>query len=236
MLDWPDRPFGQGVPPRRATPGTKRAPALDALRETAELIAVVGGPAAPVDPPVAAGSDAGGDGAGGNMSFLDHLDELRRRLITSLISIVVGSLICFALIRPIFDFIMQPLTAVLEEGASLIYTSAPEYFFLDLKMAVLAGVLLASPVVMSQLWLFVAPGLYAYEKKFAIPFVTLASAFFIAGALFGHYIVFRVAWGFFANYGTESVYVTFMPKLQDAFALYVPRAAGAAAAQPPGIT
>jgi sec-independent protein translocase protein TatC len=174
-----------------------------------------------VDPPVAAGSDAGGDGAGGKMSFLDHLDELRRRLITSLVSIVVGSLICFAFIRPIFDFIMQPLTAVLEEGASLIYTSAPEYFFLDLKMAVLAGVLLASPVVMSQLWLFVAPGLYAYEKKFAIPFVTLASAFFIAGALFGHYVVFRVAWGFFANYGAESVYVTFMPKLQDAFALYV---------------
>ena len=221
MLDWPDRPFGQGVPPRPATPGTKRAPVLSALQETAELLALVGGPAAPVGPPVAAGSDAGGDGAGGQMSFLDHLDELRRRLITSLISIVVGSLLCFAFIRPIFDFIMQPLTAVLEEGASLIYTSAPEYFFLDLKIAVLAGVLVASPVVMSQLWLFVAPGLYAYEKKFAIPFVTLASAFFIAGALFGHYVVFRVAWGFFANYGIESVYVTFLPQLRDAFALYV---------------
>ena len=180
------------------------------------------GPSGPVDPPdEEEDEDDEDDGAGGKMSFLEHLDELRRRLITSLVSLFVGFLVCFALIGPIFDFIMEPLSSVLEEDATLIYTNAPEYFFLTLKMAALAGLLLATPIVMSQLWLFIAPGLYAHEKKFAIPFVALASMFFIGGALFGHYILFRVAWGFFAGYGADSEYVTFMPRLQEAFSLYV---------------
>ena len=72
---------------------------------------------------------------------------------------------------------------------------------------------------MSQVWLFIAPGLYAHEKKFAIPFVVFASVFFVGGTLFGHYILFQVAWGFFANFGAENEYVAFTPRLQDAFGL-----------------
>ena len=87
--------------------------------------------------------------------------------------------------------------------------------------AALAGLILATPVAMSQVWLFIAPGLYAQEKKFAIPFVVFASFFFIAGTLFGHYILLQVAWAFFAGFGAENEYVAFTPRLQDAFSPYV---------------
>ena len=160
-----------------------------------------------------------GDGVVGKMSFLDHLDELRHRLVVSFSSLLVGVLICFGFIDPIFDFIMEPLTDVLPEGGTLVYTEPAEAFFLNIKMAALAGLLLATPVIMSQLWLFVAPGLYAHEKKFAYPFVGLASGFFIGGALFAHYILFPIAWGFFAGFGSD--YMAFMPRIQPAFTLYV---------------
>ena len=181
-----------------------------------------GGPSGPGEPPVDdEEEDDDEDGGGGKMSFLDHLDELRTRLITSFLAIAGGFLVCFAFIAPIFDFIMEPLAAVLEEGVRMIYTNAPEYFFLQLKMAALVGLIVATPVVMSQVWLFIAPGLYAHEKKFAIPFVAFASFFFIGGTLFGHYILFQVAWAFFAGFGAENEYVEFTPRLQDAFSLYV---------------
>ena len=190
--------------------------------EPAAALPSTGGPSGPRGPPVD-GEDAEDDedGAGGKMSFLDHLDELRTRLMLSFGALAVGFVVCFGFIAPIFDFIMEPLAAVLEDGVRMIYTSAPEYFFLELKMAALAGLILATPVVMSQVWLFIAPGLYAHEKRFAIPFVVFASVFFIGGTLFGHYILFQVAWGFFANFGAENEYVAFTPRLQDAFGLYV---------------
>ncbi len=179
-----------------------------------------GGPPPP-DPPAPEPDEDDGDGTDGKMSFLDHLDELRRRLIRSFIALGVGLLICLGFIDPIFDFIMEPLAAVLPEGDTLIYTDATEAFFLRLKMAALVGLVLATPVVMTQLWLFIAPGLYAHEKKFAIPFVALATVFFVGGVVFGHYILFPVAWGFFASFGAADEYVAFMPRLQPAFALYV---------------
>ena len=159
------------------------------------------------------------DGAGGKMSFLDHLDELRRRLIISFAALFGGLLLGLGFIGLIFDFIMEPLTRVLPEGGTLVYTEPTEAFFLNIKMAALAGLILSTPVIMSQLWLFVAPGLYAHEKKFAIPFVALATGFFLGGALFAHYILFPIAWGFFASFGSE--YMAFMPRIQPAFTLYV---------------
>ncbi len=159
------------------------------------------------------------DEAGGKMSFLDHLDELRKRLVVSTVALVVGVLICFGFIGYIFDFIMEPLTDVLPDGGTLVFTEPTEAFFLNIKMAALAGLMLATPVILWQVWLFVAPGLYANEKKFAIPFVVLATGFFIGGALFAHYILFPVAWRFFASYG--SAILAFMPRIQPAFSLYV---------------
>ena len=210
-----------------AEPAVESPSASEAAAEPAEApaarpaVAAPAGPAGPGEPPVDDEEGDEEDGAGGKMSFLDHLDELRTRLITAFVALAAGFLVCWGFIAPIFDFIMEPLAAVLEEGVRMIYTSAPEYFFLQLKMAALAGLILATPVVMSQVWLFIAPGLYAHEKKFAIPFVVFASFFFITGTLFGHYILFQVAWAFFAGFGAENEYVAFTPRLQDAFSLYV---------------
>lgn len=213
----PSSESGTAEPPSASETASEPAEA-PAARPAAPAPA---GPGGPGEPPVDDEEGDEEDGAGGKMSFLDHLDELRTRLITAFVALAAGFLVCWGFIAPIFDFIMEPLAAVLEDGVRMIYTSAPEYFFLQLKMAALAGLILATPVVMSQVWLFIAPGLYAHEKKFAIPFVVFASFFFITGTLFGHYILFQVAWAFFAGFGAENEYVAFTPRLQDAFSLYV---------------
>lgn len=155
---------------------------------------------------------------GGRMSFLDHLEELRKRLVRSLLAVVAGFLAAFAFIERIFGFIMRPLQAVLPDGGKLVYTEPAEAFLLYMKVAALVGLLLATPVVLYQVWMFVAPGLYAHEKRFAIPFVFFATAFFIAGAAFSHYMVFPWAWQFFAGFTTD--YMQFMPRIQPVFSLY----------------
>ena len=155
---------------------------------------------------------------GGKMSFLEHLDELRQRLIVSIIAVVVGFLIAFLFIDHIFAFVMRPLQEILPSGGRLIYTEATEAFMLQLKMAALAGVVLAAPVIMWQLWLFIAPGLYSREKRFALPFVLFSSVFFVGGVAFSHYVVFPAAWKFFASFNND--YLEFMPKVSEAFGLY----------------
>ena len=86
------------------------------------------------------------------------------------------------------------MQALLPAGQTLIYTEPTEAFMLYIKIALMAGLILASPVVMPQVWLFIAPGLYAHEKKLAIPFVVMSSVFFVAGAAFSHYVVFPLVW------------------------------------------
>ncbi len=152
------------------------------------------------------------------MSFLEHLDELRKRLIVSVVAIAVGFSICIFFIDKIFAFIMRPLLTVLPKGGHFIYTEPAEMFMLQLKGAALAGLVLATPVVLYQLWLFIAPGLYAHEKKFAIPFVFMATFFFVAGVLFSHFIAFPWTWAFFASFSTD--YVDFMPKVSPVFSFY----------------
>src|SRR4030095_10233272 len=92
----------------------------------------------------------------GKMSFLDHLDELRRRIIISLVATLVGLGIALFFMGPLFQFIFQPMQALLPAGQTLIYTDPSEAFFLQIKIALMAGLILASPVVASQLWLFIA--------------------------------------------------------------------------------
>ena len=113
------------------------------------------------------------------MSFLEHLDELRRRLIISLIAVLVAFGLCFTFAQQIFDFLMGPLRSALPPGGELIATAVPEIFLLYLKMAFFAGIFLASPVVLTQVWLFVAPGLYRRERKYAVPFVVFGTGFFL---------------------------------------------------------
>ena len=153
------------------------------------------------------------------MSFLDHLDELRRRIIYAAISLGVGFVIAFVFIQQIFDFIMRPLQQMLPAGATLVYTDPTEAFMLYIKIALIGGLMIASPAVMAQVWLFIAPGLYAHEKKWAIPFIVMSSVFFIAGAAFSHYVVFPLTWRFFASFTTDIL--TFMPRIEPAFSIYL---------------
>ena len=171
----------------------------------------------PLDDPLE--EDEFGSGGGGRMSFLDHLDELRKRLTISISAVFVGFLLAFTVIVPITAFVMRPLRATLPEGGEFIYTEPTEAFFLYIKVAALVGFIAAIPVVLWQFWLFVAPGLYSNEKRFAIPFVTLSTVFFVGGCLFSHYLLFPVAWRFLAGFSTD--YMTFMPRIQPTFALYV---------------
>ena len=153
------------------------------------------------------------------MSFLEHLDELRKRIINAAISIFVGFVIAFFFHQQLFDFVMRPLEAGLADGQKLIYTDPTEAFILHLQIAAIAGLVIALPLVMAQVWLFVAPGLSAHEKKMAIPFVVMSSVFFVAGAAFAHYIVFPLTWAFFVSFTTD--YLTFMPRIEPAFGLYI---------------
>ena len=156
---------------------------------------------------------------GGKMSFLDHLDELRRRIIYAALALFVGFVVAFFFIGDIFDFIMRPLQQMLPPGGTLVYTDPTEAFLLNIKIALIAGLILASPAVFLQVWLFVAPGLYSHEKKWAIPFVVMSSVFFVAGAAFSHYVVFPLTWRFFVSFTNDIL--TFMPRIEPAFSLYL---------------
>jgi sec-independent protein translocase protein TatC len=158
------------------------------------------------------------DDSGGKMSFLDHLDELRRRLVASAISLACGTLVAFAFINRIFDFIMRPLAEKLPPGSKLTAIEPTEPFMMYVKIALLSGVVISAPLIMWQLWLFIAPGLYIHEKRYAAPFVILASLFFVAGAAFSHYFLFPVAWVFLAGFAPD--YMMFTPRIEAVFSLY----------------
>jgi sec-independent protein translocase protein TatC len=139
------------------------------------------------------------------MTFLEHLDELRRRIIRAVLGLFVAFVLCFTFSTQIFEFLMGPLQSVLPPGGELIATAVPEIFVLHLKMSFFVAIFLASPVWLSQVWLFIAPGLYENEKKFAVPFILFGSFFFIAGAVFAHYVMFPIAVEFFSTFGSQDV-------------------------------
>jgi len=154
----------------------------------------------------------------GKMSFLEHLDELRKRIVRSCLAIAFGVLATFYWIQPIFNFILAPTRKALPPGVKLIYTEPGEAFSLYITVALIAGVVVAAPFIMYQVWMFIAPGLYSNEKRLAIPFVVFTTAGFVFGAAFNHYIAFPFMMAFFASFNT--VDLAFMPKLEEVFGLY----------------
>jgi sec-independent protein translocase protein TatC len=152
------------------------------------------------------------------MSFLEHLDELRKRLIHCVYGLVAGCTIAFFFAGRIQEFIFVPLYQQLG-GETFIYTRGFEPFMLTMKTGALGGLILASPYVIYQFWLFIAPGLYSHEKRFAIPFVLFSTTFFLLGAAFSHYVAFPWTWKFFLGWTTS--YMRFLPNIGDAFSLYV---------------
>jgi sec-independent protein translocase protein TatC len=165
------------------------------------------------------------DDSGSKMSFLEHLDELRKRLIYIVYSLIAGCVIAGIFIQKIFDFIMRPMQKVLPPGGHLQFTSGSEPFMLWIKIGFLAGIFIASPLILWQVWKFIAPGLYSHEKKYAIPFVLMSTIFFVIGGLFAHYIAFPTTWAFFASFATD--YMQFVPKIDEAFSLYAKMILGA---------
>ncbi len=155
----------------------------------------------------------------GKMSFLEHLDELRRRIIWSCVSLGVGLVPAVVFIQQIFDFVMKPMQQMLPAGQKLIYTDPSEAFILQIQIALIAAAIIAAPLVFAQVWLFIAPGLYSHEKKWAIPFIIMTTVFFVMGAAFSHYVVFPIVWKFFMSQTTD--YLTFMPRIEPAFSMYM---------------
>jgi len=154
----------------------------------------------------------------GKMSFLEHLDELRKRIVRSCLAIAFGVLATFYWIQPIFNYILAPTRRALPPGVKLIYTEPGEAFSLYITVALIAGVVVAAPYIMYQVWMFIAPGLYSNEKRLAIPFVLFTTLGFVLGAAFNHYIAFPFMMAFFASFNTPDL--AFMPKLEDVFGLY----------------
>ena len=157
------------------------------------------------------------------MSFLEHLDELRKRLINIVYALIAGCVVAYIFIGRLFDFIMKPMYQMLPHDSvggagKLMYTAGSEPFMLYVKIGFLTGIFIASPLILWQVWKFIAPGLYSHEKKFAIPFVLMSTIFFVAGGLFAHYVAFPVTWLFFNSFSTD--YMIFMPKVDEAFSLY----------------
>ena len=152
------------------------------------------------------------------MSFLEHLDELRKRIVASLLGVCVGVLLSFAFINQIVNFLLTPTRRVLPAGSRMIYTQPGEAFGLYIQISLIAGVVLAAPWILWQVWLFIAPGLYTNEKKLALPFVAMSTIGFIAGTLVNHYITFPFMMTFFASFNNQDL--VFMPRLEDVFDLY----------------
>jgi len=152
------------------------------------------------------------------MSFLDHLDELRRRIIFAIVSLAIAFVLCFSFSTQIFEFLMGPMQSALPEGGELIATRVPEIFVLHLKMSFFVAIFVASPAWLTQVWLFIAPGLYANEKKFAVPFIFFGTCFFLLGAAFSHFVVFPTAVNFLTTYGSDEISVK--PTVSEVFGFY----------------
>lgn len=168
------------------------------------------------------------------MPLTAHLEELRWRVIRVLIAIGIAFGVCYYFAEAIFAFLTEPLLAINQAspGAAntgtvqLIGTGVAEAFFTKLKVCFLAGIFAASPVILYQLWQFIAPGLLDTEKRYAKPFVFFGTVFFLSGATFCYYLVLPVGYRFFVEqYGTIRVdpqiriseYLTFTARMLLAF-------------------
>ena len=161
------------------------------------------------------------------LPFTSHLDELRSRLIKCFVAVGVGFVLCYGFKEQLFQILTAPLISAMGAGDTLIYTNLPEAFFTFLKAAFLSGILLTSPIIIYQFWMFTAPGLYQKEKRLLLPIVFLSALFFIGGALFGYFVVFPWGFKFFLWFATETIkpmpsmkeYLSFASKLLLAFGL-----------------
>ncbi|MDA3902855.1 MAG: twin-arginine translocase subunit TatC [Desulfuromusa sp.] len=163
------------------------------------------------------------------MAISEHLGELRKRLMIAAGAWLVAFFGCYSFGEKLFEYIAEPVRQALPEGSSLVFINATEPFFTILKVSALAGLVVAFPIIIWQVWTFIAPALYGNEKRLAIPFVFFSSLCFGTGTYFGFTLVFPMIFSFLINYGTDiggidamlsmGAYLTMASRLLIAFGL-----------------
>jgi len=210
MTDTPDHtdaPLAPRPEDDATTPPAVPTPVVDAQGTPPDVPATVS--------PAAAASPSGMKEA----PLLEHLLELRTRLVRCLIAIGIGFAASYSFAERLLGVLLEPLTSVMPAGSKLIATSLPETFFTVMKLALVAGAFVASPYIFFQLWQFVAPGLYKEERKIIIPVAIATAVCFVSGALFGYFVVFPFGFKFFVDYASD--YITIMPTISAYFSLAV---------------
>jgi sec-independent protein translocase protein TatC len=140
------------------------------------------------------------------MSFLDHLEELRRRIIYSIVAIAVGFFACWGYAEKIVGWMQKPIMEALQKNGmpqTLVYLNPTDPFNLYLKVAALAGLFVSCPIVLYQVWMFISPGLYRNEKRYVTPFMFSTVGLFLAGGAFGYKLVYPAALEFLIGYGKQ---------------------------------
>jgi len=151
--------------------------------------------------------------------LLSRLGEIRKRLVRSAIALGIGFALCYGFSEKLFAILAYPLKSNMPAGDRLVYTSLPEMFFVYIKTALVAGLLLAAPYVFYQIYLLVAPGFYRKEKKNVILFVLFSTVLFVGGSLFGYFVVFPYGFKFFLAFSTD--YLRALPSVRQYFSLAV---------------
>lgn len=140
------------------------------------------------------------------MPLLDHLIELRTRLLYSVAALFVAFAVCYLFAEDLYAFLVAPLADLMHgENRRMIYTGLAEVFFTYVKVAFFAGAFLSFPLIASQIWMFVAPGLYKYEKRAFLPFLIATPILFFLGGAMAYYVIFPLAWQFFLSFETAGM-------------------------------
>jgi sec-independent protein translocase protein TatC len=163
-------------------------------------------------PPASADSDA-------RLPLTGHLDELRKRLVRSLLAVAVATLLCYNFAGPIYKTLMAPLTRSLPADSRIIFTELTEAFLTYFKVALWCGFLLASPVVFHQAWRFVSPGLYAKERNLVLRFAFWSVAGLAAGVAFGYFVAIPSIYSFLLSFGRDAIVP--MPSMQASLSLVI---------------
>jgi len=149
--------------------------------------------------------------------FVAHLKELRDRILVCVIALSISFAVMFYFKEKLFDILMQPFIKVMPEKSSFIFTYVTEAFLTYFKMSIVAAIFISSPVILYEFWMFVSPGLYENEKRYAFPFILFGSLCFICGALFCYFVVMPYLYRFFVSYASE--FVIPMPDLKGYMSL-----------------
>ncbi len=153
------------------------------------------------------------------MSLTDHLMELRKRLVRSVIILLIGFGVCYYYKDYVFEIITRPLVKALPKNSYLIYTGLTEAFFVYMKLAFFASLIITSPFIVYQIWKFISPALHSKEKKYVIPFVFFSSLLFVSGVLFGYFIALPPAFEFFVSFNNQ--YLQAMISFSNYISLFV---------------